>query len=74
MVFMGLISVIHPNYFIMKLWYKEESVNDISYFNRKWNDILAIIQISVIFWDLLKYFLIIGRDKNNKWKVARGTQ
>lgn len=66
---MGIISVIHPNYYTDMLRFREYSVNDISYFIRNCNDILAIIQISVIFWDILKYFLIIGREKNNKWKV-----
>lgn len=69
MIFMGIISVIHPNILARKLHYNEISVTDLFWFRRHSNDILSIIQISVIFWDILKYFLIIGRRKNNKWKV-----
>lgn len=70
MVFMGVISLVHPNLLVEKVHFMEESVVEFVKFRRDVNDLLAMVQITVIFWDVLKYFLIFGRRKNNKWKVG----
>ena len=63
------LSIIHPNILMERLKFDEKSTIPNIFFIRSPNDYLAIIQISLIFWDISKYFLVIGRQKNNKWKV-----